>query len=218
MLTNVDAVIFDMDGTLIDSMWMWEDIDIEFLGKHGIQMPSTLQKDIEGQSITQTAIYFIETFNLKYTVDELKDIWNNMAIEAYKHKVPAKPGVIEFLKELKSRNIKIGVATSNSTELMNVALEGCGLKEYVEVAFSGCMIPNGKPAPDIYLITAEHLGVEPSRCLCFEDVGKGLEAGRAAGMKCAAIYDESCLNTKEEMLALSDYYFNDFYEVLDKVR
>lgn len=218
MLRNIDAVIFDMDGTLIDSMWMWKDIDIEFLAERGIKMPSDLQKSIEGQSITQTAEYFIDRFGLSNTVEELKNIWNDMAKEAYQTKVPAKSGVFEFLEEIRRRGLKVGVATSNSTELMNIALEGTGLRKYVDVAFSGCMVPHGKPAPDVYLITAKTLGVDPTRCICFEDVAKGLEAGRAAGMRCVGIYDESCLDTKEEMMALSDYYFSDFVKALEEIK
>lgn len=218
MLRDIDAVIFDMDGTLIDSMWMWKDIDIEFLAKRGIEMPSDLQKSIEGQSITQTAEYFINRFGFSDTVEELKNIWNEMAKEAYQTKVPAKPGVFDFINEIKKRGLKVGVATSNSTELMNIALAGTGLEKYIDVAFSGCMVPHGKPAPDVYLITAKTLGVDPTRCICFEDVAKGLEAGRAAGMRCVGIYDESCLDTKEEMMALSDYYFNDFQEALEELK
>lgn len=218
MLKDIDAVIFDMDGTLIDSMWMWKDIDIEFLGVRGIEMPDDLQKSIEGQSITQTAEYFIERFGFDDSPEDLKNIWNEMAKEAYKNKVPVKPGVFEFLEEIKNRNLKIGVATSNSTELMNIALEGTGLSKYIDVAFSGCMVPCGKPAPDVYLITAETLGVDPKRCICFEDVAKGLEAGQAAGMRCVGIYDESCLDTKEEMLSLSDYYFESFVEALEEIK
>lgn len=217
MLNDIDAVIFDMDGTLIDSMWMWKDIDKEFLAERGIEMPSDLQKCIEGQSITQTAEYFINRFGFTDTVEDLKNIWNEMAKEAYLTKVPAKPGVFDFIKEVKKRGLKVGVATSNSTELMNIALEGTGLGKYIDVAFSGCMVPHGKPAPDVYLITAEALGVDPTRCMCFEDVAKGLEAGRAAGMRCVGIYDDSCLDTKDEMIALSDYYFDDFNEALEEI-
>ena len=79
MLPDKKAVIFDLDGTLVDSMWMWRDIDIEFLGSRGITFPEDLQEKIEGMSFTETAQYFKETFPLEESVEELKAIWNEMA-------------------------------------------------------------------------------------------------------------------------------------------
>ena len=76
MLNNIDACFFDMDGTIIDSMWMWKDIDIEFLGQRGIDLPSDLQKRIEGKSFSETAVFFKEEFNLSESLDEIKNIWN----------------------------------------------------------------------------------------------------------------------------------------------
>ncbi|MBR4753559.1 MAG: HAD family phosphatase, partial [Lachnospiraceae bacterium] len=97
MLENIDAIIFDLDGTLVDSMWMWKDIDLEFLGERGLELPPTLQKEIEGMSFNETAELFIERFKLTETIDELKVIWNDMAYDKYAHVVRPKPGAIRFL-------------------------------------------------------------------------------------------------------------------------
>ena len=81
MLKNKKAVIFDLDGTLVDSMWMWKAIDIEYLGRFGIELPATLQKDIEGKSFSETAVYFKETFKLPDSLEKIKSDWNRMAYD-----------------------------------------------------------------------------------------------------------------------------------------
>ena len=80
MLENIKAIFFDMDGTIIDSMWMWRNIDIEFLGKRGIELPENLQRDIEGMSFTETAVFFKNRFNLNESIDDIKHIWINTGI------------------------------------------------------------------------------------------------------------------------------------------
>ena len=86
-LDDVKAVIFDLDGTLVDSMWMWETIDIEFLGKYGYSCPPELQKTIEGMGFTETAVYFKERFSLPLSIEEIKQIWTEMSIDKYRNEV-----------------------------------------------------------------------------------------------------------------------------------
>ena len=86
----VEAVIFDLDGTLVDSMWMWESIDAEFLGSRGIEVPGDLQSAIEGMSYTENALYFKNRFDLPESVEELKGIWDEMALETYRRRVPCR--------------------------------------------------------------------------------------------------------------------------------
>ena len=91
-LLQKKAVIFDLDGTLVDSMWMWKAIDIEYLGRYGYECPPFLQKEIEGMSFSETAIYFKETFRLPDTLEEIKQAWVEMSIEKYRREVPLKAG------------------------------------------------------------------------------------------------------------------------------
>ena len=170
MLEDIDAIIFDLDGTLVDSMWMWKDIDLEFLGERGLELPPTLQKEIEGMSFNETAELFIERFNLTETKDELKVIWNDMAYDKYAHVVRPKPGIIRFLDRARKAGYKMGIASSNSIELINAALANYDLFDYFDCIVSANDVPRGKPFPDVYLTVAKRLGVDPSRCLVFEDI------------------------------------------------
>lgn len=214
MLKDIDAVIFDLDGTLIDSMWMWESIDIEYLQKFGIELPEDLQRKIEGMSFSETASYFKERFQLTDSLDQIKSDWNQMAWDKYMNEVPLKEGVQELLEFLKSERIPAGIATSNSRELVDLVIEKQGIKEYFASIRTSCEVAKGKPSPDIYLLVAEDLGVDPKRCLVFEDVLQGVMAGKNAEMKVCTVYDKFSERDREEKMKLSDYYVNSIREVL----
>ncbi len=214
MFENIEAVIFDLDGTLVDSMGMWHDVDIRFMEERGFEMRPGLAEEVEGMSMTETAQWFIRTFNLNQTVDELKDEWNNIAKYAYEHEIQPKSYALDFLKALKQKGIKTGVSTSNSTVLMNTCLKATGIGEYIDVASSGCMVEHGKPAPDIYLASANALGVDPSKCLIFEDVINGIKAGKAAGMRTCAVPDDAVARDWEEKKELADYYIHNFSDAI----
>lgn len=215
MLEGMEAAIFDLDGTLIDSMGMWYEIDVEFLAQFGSDVPSDLQKSIEGMSFTETAEYFRDRFPfIPYSVEQLKVIWNQMAYEKYAHEVALKPGILEFLTYLKENDMKTGIATSNSRELVEVALENLGVKKYFDSIRTSCEVAKGKPAPDIYLLVAKDLGVAPEKCMCFEDVPAGLMAGNSANMRTCAIEDDFSRLMVEEKKELADVYIEDYFELL----
>ena len=213
MLENVDAVIFDLDGTVVDSMWMWEAIDIEYLARFGIGLPPDLQKKISGMSFSETAVYFKETFHIPDSLDKIKDDWNEMAMDKYCHEVPLKPGVLSFLQDLKEKGIKTGIATSNSKELALAVLDKLEIAPYFDEVHMSCEVKTGKPAPDIYLLVAQYLGVEPERCLVFEDISEGILAGKAAGMKVCGVEDDFSADYREEKRQLADYYISHYDEI-----
>lgn len=214
MLRNKKAVIFDLDGTLVDSMWMWKAIDIEYLGKFGIELPSTLQKDIEGMSFSETAVYFKETFRIPDSLDKIKADWNQMAYEKYTKEVDFKKGAMNFLKFCKKEGIKLGIATSNSRELVDATMEALGANPYFDCIMTSCEVAKGKPAPDIYLAVAGKLGVQPEECLVFEDIEMGILAGKNAGMEVCAVEDDFSMDQIAIKEQLADYYIKDYREVI----
>lgn len=214
MLERIKAVLFDLDGTLVDSMWMWEDIDLEFLSGRGIPMPKNLKYEIEGISFAQTADYFIERFHLPDTPQELMGIWTGMAYQKYCNEVPLKPGAKEFLDYLKKEGIKIGICTSNSYDLTRACLDAHQILADIDYILTSNEVPNGKPAPDIYRMAAEHFGVPCEACLVFEDVPTGMLAAIRAGMKVCCMEDEFSSEIADRKRELSDYYITSYEQVL----
>ena len=213
-LENKKAMLFDLDGTLVDSMWMWEAIDIEFLGAYGYECPDDIQRAIEGMSFSETAVYFKERFDLPLSLDEIKAVWTRMSIDKYRHEVPLKPGVLEFLKYCKENGIRTGIGTSNGSEIVDAVLTSLNVKEYFDVVVTACEVAHGKPEPDIYLEVAKRLGVKPENCLVFEDIPAGIMAGKAAGMPVIAVEDDFSADLMDEKRELADAVISDYRELL----
>lgn len=207
MIEEIDAVIFDMDGTLIDSMWIWPSIDEVYLKKYNLVEPENFHEDIEGMSYTEVSRYFLKAFpTLTCTQQEIMDEWTGMARERYMTKAPFKEGVREFILEMRRQGKKIGIATSNGRTLTEDTLGALHAAELFDVIRTACEVGKGKPAPDVYLSVAKEMGVEPGRCLVFEDVPMGILAGKNAGMKVCAVDDEFSRYQEEKKRSLADYY------------
>lgn len=217
MLKNIKAAIFDMDGTLIDSMWVWKTIDVEYLKKRNIEFPSDLRENIEHLSFTETAKYFKERFNLSETIDEIKDEWNYIALKEYTDNVKLKPGAKEFLNLLKSNGIKIGLATSNCDMLLEVALKNNNIYDYFDCITTTNEVHRGKNFPDVYLLCAERLGVVPEECIVFEDILPAVIGAKAAGMKVVGVHDIYSENQKEDITRLADLYIFKYDELTKAV-
>ena len=210
MFKNIDAAIFDMDGTIVDSMWVWNKIDTEYLAKHNLDVPPSLNNDISHLSFNEVAIYFKNSFNLPYTLEEIKEHWNDMAYEAYCNEVKLKPGVKEFFNLLKENNIKIALATSNNTLLLEACLKANGIYEYFDTITLTNEVNRGKDFPDVYLLTANKLGVSPDKCIVFEDLLPAIQGAKKAGMKVIGVYDEHSLEQHNDMKALADDFILDY--------
>lgn len=214
MLENIKGVIFDLDGTLVDSMGIWKEVDVDFIKKYHLQKPENLDRLIEGKSCSELAGCFLEWFpSLTMTREEVVKEWKDMTLLKYQHEVRLKPGAKNFLEYLKEKNMLLGIASSNEKDLIKIALESNEVLGYFDSIHSADEVAGGKPLPDVYLKVLEDFGLKNQECLVFEDVPMGILAGKNAGMKVCAIKDEHSLNLEAEKKELADYYIETFYEV-----
>ena len=213
------AVIFDLDGTLIDSMGIWIQVDKEYLQMRGIPVPDNLFLDVEGgNSFNEICLYFKNKFNLPESIEEIGVEWTRMVAEHYRTDVKLKPEAQELLQFLKEKNVKIGVGTSNSKYLAETVLHANDVLHYFDSIIAGCDDIKGKPYPDIFLKAANELNVLPEDCLVIEDVLVGVQAAKIAGMDVYAIYDEHATREIEKIKQSSDFYADNFNEILEKLR
>lgn len=217
MLEGIDAIIFDMDGTLIDSMWVWRAVDEEFYARYDLVEPEGFYEAMEGKSYREVAQLYLDSFPaLPLSLEEIQDMWTDMAYQKYTTEVPLKKGIRKFLETQKRRGLKLGIATSNGMELVNATLRALDIQKYFDSVHTACEVAKGKPAPDIYLLVAEELNVKPGRCLVFEDVPMGILAGKNAGMRTCAVDDEFSRIQEEKKKQMADYYIEDYDELNDR--
>lgn len=214
ILENMNAVIFDMDGTLIDSMWIWTSIDEVYMKKYNLEMPENFHDGMEGMSYSEVAQYFKDCFpELPFTTQEIMDEWTEMAYERYTTQVELKKGAREFLEYIRELGIHTGIATSNGRKLVDDTLAALGIRDLFDSVRCAHEAGAGKPAPDVYLLVAEDLKVDPAHCLVFEDVPMGILAGKNAGMWVCAVKDPFSEDQIEKKRSLADYYIQDYDDI-----
>lgn len=217
LLDNINAAIFDMDGTLIDSMWVWKQIDIDYLKKRNYTMTKDVRDDIEPLGYLDVARYFKEKFNISDSIEEIITEWNNMAYYHYTHDVKLKSGAKEWLDHLKNNNIKIGMATSNSLMLVEAVLKANNIYDYFDVFTTGDEVSTGKNSPDIYLLCAKKLNASPESCIVFEDILPAVKGAKSAGMKVIAVHDSYSEQQRIDIEKIADNYILNYHELIQAV-
>lgn len=214
MFPNIKAAIFDLDGTLVDSMWVWDKIDKDYFNSINIPMPKNLKEEINHLSFEQTALYFKTKYNLTSSIEDIILNWTNMAIHEYSHEVPLKEGALDYIQYLKKNKIKIGLATSNSYPLLEATLKNNNIYHYFDTITTSSEVNKSKSNPDVYLLAAKKLGISPSSCVVFEDIMEGVLGAKSAGMKTVAVYDKYAIHQKNELINVADLYIENYFELL----
>lgn len=208
------GVIFDLDGTILDSMWVWEQVDVNFLGKRGIPIPKDYAKEISAMNIKTAAEYTINRFGLQETVDQVVAEWFDMAMKEYAEDVQLKTGAHEYMAYLKAKDVKLAVATSSPKELFLPCLENNEIYEFFDAIVTTMEVPRGKDFPDVYEEAASRISLKPSECMVFEDILKGIKAAKQGGFYVVAVEEEHAVEDREEIRQISDKYIKDFEEMM----
>ena len=207
---NFKAAIFDLDGTLIDSMWVWEKVDKEFVARRNLNIPENYAEEVAGLSFEQTAQYTIEKLGLSDSVQDLVAEWNDMGKYEYANNVKLKAQAKEYILKLKSLGVKLSTATSLSPVLSEIVLKSNGIYDLFDEQCHAYEVNKGKSEPDIFLLAAEKLGVSPEHCIVFEDILPGVASAKKAGMKVFCMHDEYSKHNMTKIQTIADGYLYDF--------
>lgn len=216
-MPNFAGAIFDLDGTLLNSMFLWKQIDHDFLLLRGIEVPDGYLQAIAHMGAVRTADYTIELFGLDEKPEEMIAEWTKMAMDFYANKVELKSGATEYLEYLKSRGVKLAVATANDECLYMPALVHTDILKYFDAVVSVNDVSRGKGFPDVYELAASKIGLSPSECVVFEDVLTAVNGARDGGFRVIGVYDETSNSDKEDMKRLTERFVCGFDELMGQV-
>ena len=207
--------IFDMDGTLVDSMTYWGELATEYLRRRGVKhVPVEVIERIRPMTMTESSTLFIQEFGLSGTVEEIVAEQNAIMEEHYRKDVPLKPGVREYLAKLAARGVTICVASATPTTLVEECLTRLGVGDRFRFFISCESVGTGKNRPDVYHAAAKRLDAEPEDIAVYEDAWYAINTAKAAGYYVVGVYDEATRSRWEQIKALSDEYIENWEEAL----
>ena len=213
MTKEIKAVIFDMDGVLIDSEPLWRKAMIEGFASIGVLITEEDCKKTTGNRLKEVVEYWFEKLNiLDFLPTEIEHRIINMLVKLINNEGKAISGVIEVINFCKNKNIKIGLATSSSNHLMEAVLEKLNLKNTFKSSISAENMEYGKPHPEVFLNCASQLQISPLECIVIEDSINGVIAAKAAFMRVIALPEQENINNHK--FSIADYKLNNMQEVL----
>ena len=208
------GIIFDLDGTLLDSMGLWSDVDRDFLAQFGYSVPPDLMEKVTVMNFREGAAYFRRRFTLPLSEDEIIFCWEKQAQEAYAHRVTAKPFVKEFLTLQKNLGVSMCIATSCHRDMAESALDRLELAPFFQFLLTSQEMGKGKDSPDIFLQCAQRLGLSPKECLVVEDSMKAGMVAQNAGFPVLAVYEPLYKEKWNLFSNFADYSIDGFGQLL----
>jgi len=205
------GALFDLDGTLLDSMYVWMEVDNRFFARLGMTTPPDYAKALSGLSYRQMAEYTKERFHLPESWEEIVGIWKRMALEEYQLRVPLKSGSLEYLTYLKSQGVRMAVTTVQPREMFIDCLRRNGIYNLFD-AFCSAEEPS-KEDGAIYLRAAEKLGLPPRDCAVFEDVYEGILGAKRVGMRAFCVYEPTSAHRHDKIIPIADAMLDTIWDM-----
>lgn len=213
----MQGAIFDVDGTILDSMTAWVDITNEFFTEHEINISKEETPSYQSMSFEESLIGIHNAYLPNMAIPEMFDEFSRRASEKYSKNLPAKPYVCEYIRTLYNDGVKIAAATSGFPELVYSAFKRLKIYDMFSVyAFSG-EVGCSKSSPDIYLLAAKRLGLKPEDCTVYEDIVTGIKSAKSAGFKTVAVEDATNTRDKDRLIQYSDRYITGWDELLSNI-
>lgn len=214
LLDKMEYAIFDLDGTLLDSMPIWVNLGETVLKSLGIYPDEETTARFRTMTLTQSSFYIKEHFPLKISAEELLQLFTETVRKGYEEEAPLKPYAMDFLNFLKSKNIKMCVATASERHLTEAALKRTGVLPYLEFVLTCSDIGKTKETPDIYLEAMKQLGGNLQNTVVFEDSYFSIISAKKGGFPVIAMYDDCAKNEAENIRLTADDYLQSFGELL----
>ena len=211
----IEAVVFDLDGVLLDSEQVWDEVREELVKERGGRWHEQAQTEMMGMSSVEWSRYMHDELDLPEPPEEISAEVVQRLDEVYRKRLPLIDGAREAVERLAAR-WPLGLASSSNREVIDLVLDLSGLARYFRVTVSSEEVPRGKPAPDVYLEAARGLGVPPERCAAVEDSHNGIRSAKAAGMRVIAIPNQH-YPPGEEALALADVTLGSLEELTPSI-
>ena len=205
----IQGVIFDFDGTLFDSMFIWDTAGESYLRSIGKEPEADLQKILKPMSLLQSAQYIREKYHIPLSVEEIMDGVNRTVEGFYFHTVEPKPGVIALLEELHHRNIRMCIATATDRYQVEAALQRCKMRHFFSEIFTCTEVGSGKDRPDIFRKAMEHLQTDRSNIAVVEDAYHAAHTAKQDGFKVVGVYD-SHESRQQELSQIADVFLPDY--------
>lgn len=207
-MNPIQAIILDMDGTMLDSMFIWKHMPQVFLQNRGIPIPEDLGERLRTLSCEEAAVKFVEWFSLEdMTPDQVLTEWFDWATERYRTTVFPKPGVEEQLAAWRQEGVRLCIATDNDPVLTEEIFGRLGLLDLFAFVLGNSHVQRNKRFPDIYLLAAQKLGLAPAQCWVLEDSLHAAQVARAAGFTVVGVYDPLSSAAGTQEMSEACHYF-----------
>lgn len=206
---NVKCAIFDFDGTLFDSMFIWENVGEIYLRSLGKEPKPSMGDDVRTMSLYQSACYFRREYDLPLSPEEIMAGINRTVEDFYVHEVQPKPGMVDFLKQMQKAKIPMCIATATDRYQIEAALSRCGMADYFEAIFTCSEVGHGKDEPHIFRKAMEHFAADRENTVIFEDALHAIQTAKADGFVVVAVCDNS-EKRQNAIRELADFYIENF--------